>query len=571
LRLLKALAAKSEENMPGIVGIVQSGINPKGEARFVHDMIQALIHYPWYVWAQKNFSGASLGIVSLSASTGLPNCLMSGDGRCALVFEGELYNTEELREALYPNSQNDGAQQDHVSLVLHALVRWGAGALERFNGLFQLAFWDSRSQELILSGDPAGLRPLYLAHRDNKLAFAPEVKALLVLPWVSRAVDAEGVMSFVQKGFVRDERTFFENVKALPGGCFARFKRGRLEIQRYFHMPVAGHNRISASELQARFVETWQDVMRRQTAEAGSWGTLLNGGLASRLILAGLVAQGKMAPTFTTGQPDCQDSFIAKQVAEAAGCANLFSPIIPGEVTSGLERAVYMTDGMFNCFHANVRHALPSLAETVSVVFDDLCPLGGFYERRVSALLLRTVVEVRCPYFDKKMLELLSLMSPGHRSKDEPLHRHAIRQLAPELARLPWNRTGLPLTAGALQTTLRLGARRMRKKVNALRKICWGKVAPRAGAEETVSYDHLLRTSPELQRFVISRLFSGRPESPRFFGRETAHTLLTLHLNGKGNHADFIGRLLTVSLWHQLFVRQSSRSQVREISLAEAA
>lgn len=557
--------------MPGILGIVQSGINPRGEARFVHDMIQALVHYPWYVWAQKNFSGASLGTVSLNASTSLPNCLMSDDGRYALAFDGELYNAEELQKTLHATAPNDGAAMNDASLVLLAMRRWGASALERCNGLFQLAFWDMQSQELIVSGDLAGLRPLYLAHKDNKLAFAPEVKALLVLPWVSRQVDAEGVMSFVQDGVVRGDRTFFENIKALPAGCLARFKRGRLEIYRYFKMPEAEPNRVAESELQARFIATWQDVMHRQAADDSSYGTLLDGGLDSRLILAGLVAQGKTAPTFTTDRPDCPDAFIAKQVAEAAGCPNLFSPIIASEITSGLERMVYMTDGMLNCFHADIRHVLPSMAETVSGVFDNISPLEGFHERRVRPFLLRTVVEVRCPYFDKKMLELMSSISASHGSEGQPLHQYAIRQLAPQLARLPWNRTGLPLTAGALKTKLRLGARRMRQKLNAWREIYFGKIAPRAGTEAMASYDYLLRTSPELQRFVVSRLYSGWTENVRFFGRDTVHTLLALHLSGKGNHADFIGRLLTVALWHQLFVRQSSRSRVREISLAEAA
>ena len=77
-----------------------------------------------------------------------------------------------------------------------------------------------------------------------------------------------------------------------------------------------------------------------------------------------------------------------------------------------------------------------------------------------------------------------------------------------------------------------------------------------------IDYDSMLRSSPTLQNFVTSRLVASWPEGSRFFARDPVHSLLEHHLAGKGNHANLIGRLLTVEMWHRLFVRQAEPAQV---------
>lgn len=642
--------------MPGILGIAPSRIALPIAARYLHGMIQSLLHYPWYQSTQKQWHGASLGLVSLSALNHARQCVTSADGRYVLVFDGELYNTDELREALNLKRRSRNVPDDQAALVLLAMQRWGSAALPRFNGLFQLAFGDAQTEEFIVSCDPGGLCPIYFVHKGEEFAFAPEAKALLMLPWVSREIDFDGVLSFLRHGFVLGERTFFADIKVLPGGCFARFQRGRLEIQRYFKMTFAEKSSWREAEIRERFVETWRDVMRRQTQDDLRMGALLSGGLDSRLIVAGL---GAPAPTFTMGQWHCQDYDVAKQVAAAAGCPNLFNPIVPHEVTIGLERAVYLTDGMFNCFHANVRHVLPSLAETVDLVFDGICPLDSFYnaieipmrrlmgkadpsrwlreavasvdlsgfrlgkqrlnlfdatcsdqfkkaaqrdylddfirqqqqlvegatslldlfrfEERQHRLfgfgpfLLRSVVEVRCPYFDKKMLELMRVMAPRHRSEDKPLHKYAIQRLAPRLAKIPWERTGSPLTTGALRTNLHLGGKLVRRQLRAWRESYFERITPGASADKMIDYDGMLRSSTTLQNFVMSQLLARGPEGSCFFARQHVQTLFEHHLAGKGNHADLIGRLLTVEMWHQLFVRQAAPARVNDFAMTLAA
>jgi hypothetical protein len=168
-------------------------------------------------------------------------------------------------------------------------------------------------------------------------------------------------------------------------------------------------------------------------------------------------------------------------------------------------------------------------------------------------------------------------MPPSHRSEDKPLHKYAIQKLAPRLAKIPWERTGLPLTAGPLRTYLHLGAKFLWRKTGALREFYLQKVATALSSKTMIDYDFMLRSSSSLQHFVVSRLLAGGAESSRFFDRQSLQTLFSHQLQGKGNHADLIGRLLTVEIWHQLFVRNTgarqshNHQQPRERALKMAA
>ncbi len=304
--------------MPGILGIVQPGMRPEVETRLVQNMLEPLIHFPWYRCTKEHWQGATLGIVSLGTLTRTPRCLISEDERYLLAFEGELYNTAELQQELGPAGIQNNSAEAQAAVVLRAMRRWGTEALDRFNGLFQIAFWDAHEQELIVSCDRGGLRPIYFSHGREKFAFAPEVKALLALPWISREIDAYGILSFLRHGLPLGHHTFFQEVQLLPPGSFAVFRRGQLQIRRYWQMNFQEKSPFGEKEMQQRFTETWMQAVREQSEGDFRFGLLLSGGVNSRALLSALVAQEKPAFTFTMGKPGCKDAEIARQLAETA-------------------------------------------------------------------------------------------------------------------------------------------------------------------------------------------------------------------------------------------------------------
>ncbi|MDZ7363229.1 MAG: asparagine synthetase B [candidate division KSB1 bacterium] len=627
--------------MPGILGLVQPRMRLEAANRQMQNLIEPLIHFPWYQWAKEHWQGATLGIVSLGALTRVPQCRLSEDERYLLAFEGELYNAGELQKELGLHGLQGEAAEIQSEVVLHAMIRWGAEALKRFNGLFQLALWDAHQQEIIVAGDRGGLRPIYFVQQKENFAFAPEVKALLTLPWVSREIDHYGILSFLRHGLPLGMHTFFEEVNVLPAGSFAIFRQGRLRVERYWQMNFQEAAPRREKEIQQRFVETWKDVMQSQTRGDFRLGLPLSGGVDSRLILSALMANQQDVLTFTMGNPGCRDAEIAQRLAEIAGYPNLFSPIVANETAMDMERSVYLTDGMFNCFHANIRRLLPSLVESVNMVYDGITPLDSLYDpedlfwrrflrqtdpahwlraevnsanirdfalgssmrvdlideeaqplfqhdfdfidefvwapcqkpntspalvdrfwleefqHRFSAFgpqILRTAVEVRCPFFDNRMLDLIGELTPMQRSSDKPLQRHTINALTPALARIPWERTGLPLTAGFGKTQLRRAANVLRRQ--AYHFMSRQKPAP---AHKMIDYDEMIRTSPELQQKIASILIDRWPQGSRLFNRHSLQMLLEEHVSRTGNFAEMIGRILTVEIWHKLFVRDAAR------------
>lgn len=644
--------------MPGVLGIVQTGMCLETANRSMQNMMEPIIHFPWYQWAKEHWRGATLGIVSLGTLTRTPHCLKSDDERYLLAFEGELYNAGTLQKELGLAHLPGDAAEIQAAVVLHALQQWGTGALNRFNGLFQLAWWDAQQQELIVAGDRGGLRPVYYTHQKDRFALAPEVKALLTLPWVSREIDYQGLLSFLRHGLPLAQHTFFQEVKVLAPGSFAVFRQGQVQIECYWKMSFQQKPQPSKEEMQRQFIDTWMEVMQDQSQGDFHHGLPLSGGLDSRLILAALTAQKKDVFTFTMGNPGCKDAEIAQRLAETTNSPNLFSPLVPNEIAMGLERSVYLTDGMFNCFHANVRRLLPSLVDTVNMVYDGITPLDSLYDpedllwrktwrqtspthwlhaevdqievsrfplganRTVDLIeaaaqkffqhlrsrdfldefvqarphegqdetavvdlfwleefqhrffafgpqILRTAVEVRCPFFDKRMLDLIGTLAPAQRSADKPLQRLAIHALQPMLARIPWERTGLPLLAGCGKTFLRRVRRALHRKVQTFieRQL---KTAPqKPDADKMIDYNEMIRTSPELQQRIVAILIEQWEEGSRLFNRENLQTLINQHLSRTGNYAEMIGRLLTVEIWYRQFARVAKRRTLDHAPIQE--
>ena len=136
-------------------------------------------------------------------------------GRYVIAFNGEVYNYRELREELqgYPFKTTGDTE-----VVLAALRAWGPSALERFNGMFALALWDTHEEKLLLARDRMGIKPLYLHSNESGLIWASEVRALLASGRVERTLDRTGLVDFLRYQTVHGPRTLIEGVEMLPAG-----------------------------------------------------------------------------------------------------------------------------------------------------------------------------------------------------------------------------------------------------------------------------------------------------------------------------------------------------------------
>ncbi len=169
-----------------------------------------------------------LSIIDLTVAGHQP--MVSADGRFVLVYNGAVYNYRALRHELEGEGVRFRSQCD-TEVVLEALAHWGPAALDRFNGMFALALWDRRTEELFLARDRYGIKPLYYVRRGSTFLFASEIKALLAHPDVRPAMDREALLEYFTFQNLFTDRTLFEGVRLLPAGVHMTIRPGRPDEQ----------------------------------------------------------------------------------------------------------------------------------------------------------------------------------------------------------------------------------------------------------------------------------------------------------------------------------------------------
>ena len=240
-----------------------------------------------------------------------------------LVYNGELYNTPELRAALQ-NAGHRFTGHSDTEVLLHAFAEWGAGCLERCNGIFAFAVWAQRAGRLFLARDRCGVKPLFYAKTGDSLLFGSEIKTLLAHPAVPPQVDAAGLAEVLLLGPGRTPGCgVFRNVQELlPGQCAVyEADTGRLTLTRYWQL--TDHDHPDDFETTARNVrDLVVDAIQRQLVSDVPVATFLSGGLDSSLISAVadtyFTARGRQLQTFSVGYKDNRRYFRATKFQPGA-------------------------------------------------------------------------------------------------------------------------------------------------------------------------------------------------------------------------------------------------------------
>ncbi|MDP9225419.1 MAG: asparagine synthetase B, partial [Actinomycetota bacterium] len=156
-----------------------------------------------------------LSIIDLSPGGHQPMADTSGDYQ--LVFNGEIYNFQELRDELCRAGHRFRSSSD-TEVLLEAYRAWGTNCLERFNGMFAFALYDHPGRRLFLARDRAGEKPLYYRHAEKRLAFASELKALFADPGCPRVLDPDALDAYLAFGYVPHDQCIIRGIRKLPQG-----------------------------------------------------------------------------------------------------------------------------------------------------------------------------------------------------------------------------------------------------------------------------------------------------------------------------------------------------------------
>ncbi len=266
-----------------------------------------------------------------------------------LVFNGEIYNYRELRQELEAHGHRFYTNSDSEAIV-HAYEQYGAECFSRLRGMFAIALWDKNQKRLLLGRDRLGKKPLYwTTMADGGVAFASELKSLLVLGEVDRTLDSEAVRAYMMFGYVPTPRSIFKNVHKLEPGHWLEWQGGRVRTQRYWSLPYSPKHEGDEQSLTDRLEQELDEAVRIRLVSDVPFGAFLSGGLDSSVVAA-LMARHMREPvrTFTIGFSTARydETADARRVAKHIG-ARHEELIVEADAVSLLEKLVWHLDEPF--------------------------------------------------------------------------------------------------------------------------------------------------------------------------------------------------------------------------------
>ncbi len=309
--------------MCGIVGFVNNSGNAV-ERGVLEAMNGAILHRGpdedgFFVHENVGLAMRRLAIIDLASGQ---QPIFTPDRTKCIVFNGEIYNYQELREGLIARGHTLKTKSD-TEAVLHLYDEYGPNCLQHLRGMFAIAIWDDVEKTLFLARDRVGKKPILYSHQSNgDLIFGSEFQALLKHPSVSREVDYNAIDSYLSYICVPAPQTAFKAIRKLEPGHWLRWKAGEIETQRYWLPDFSKKIKISEEEAIEETTRILRESTKLRMISEVPLGAFLSGGVDSSAVVA-LMAQESSTPvkTFSIGfeDEDFSELKYAKKVAEHVG------------------------------------------------------------------------------------------------------------------------------------------------------------------------------------------------------------------------------------------------------------
>jgi asparagine synthase (glutamine-hydrolysing) len=261
---------------------------------------------------------ARLSIIDVSDAANQP--MFDASGNIAVVFNGEIYNFQEIRVELERRGCRFRTRSD-TEVLVEGYAAWGVDVVHRLRGMFAIAIYDSRQDRLVLLRDRVGKKPLYYAVQDGVLVFASEIKGILRYPGVPRTPDYQAIHEYLSLQYVPSPMTAFVGVKKLPPAHLLVAERHQAPaVRRYYALPPPSRTRARPIEqLREELAEHLREATRLRMIADVPIGAFLSGGVDSSSVVA-MMALCSQAPvkTFTIGfeEQTYDERVYARMVAE---------------------------------------------------------------------------------------------------------------------------------------------------------------------------------------------------------------------------------------------------------------
>ncbi|HAT73120.1 MAG TPA: asparagine synthase (glutamine-hydrolyzing) [Elusimicrobia bacterium] len=331
--------------MCGICGIYNYGSGLPVTREALKAMNDLIVHRGpddegYYAHENVGLAMRRLSIIDLSTGH---QPISNEDDTLQIVFNGEIYNFQELREGLLARGHTFKTKSD-TEVILHLYEEKGADFPKELRGMFAVAIWDKKKARLVLARDRIGKKPLYYAVTPAFIAFASELRCLLAVPGMPRDIDLKAVDSYLTLQYIPSPMSVFKSARKLEPAHTLVFEKGHIKTERYWNLPL-GEKKLNlpVEELKERLRAELAEAVKIRLISEVPLGAFLSGGIDSSVVVA-LMAKASPEPvkTFSIGFKEAEFSELgyAKQVAGMYG-TNHTEFVVEANMASVLEKLAW--------------------------------------------------------------------------------------------------------------------------------------------------------------------------------------------------------------------------------------
>lgn len=374
--------------MCGFVGYINASADEKENKRVIEAMADKIVHRgpdqdDYYVDGDVSLGFRRLSIIDLDGGS---QPILNEDGSKVLLFNGEIYNFQPLREELLEKGHIFKTHTDS-EVLLHGYEEWGKALLPKLRGMFAFVIWDKNEKKLFGARDIFGIKPFFYYLKGNNFLFGSEIKSFLANPLFEKEFNAERLPEYLCFEYLPDNETLFKHVyKVTPGTCFT-WQNGNLETETYFKPKFDIDNETSLEEFEKIIDETFKSSVKAHGISDVEVGCFLSGGVDSSFVVHE-VKKSHDVKTFTVGYAEEKYSEIsaAEEFAKTENVKNYQKKITAEEFFNIVPTVQYYMDEPLPNPSAISLYFLAQLAsEQVKVVLsgegaDEL--FGGYHYYR---------------------------------------------------------------------------------------------------------------------------------------------------------------------------------------------
>ena len=278
-----------------------------------------------------------LSIIDLSSGD---QPMFNEDGSVVTVFNGEIYNYQELKEELIALGHDFKTKSD-TEVLVHGYEEWHTDLPKHLRGMFAFAIYDKNKNEVFLARDNFGIKPLYYAKMNDTFMFASEIKAFLDVPDFEKVFNESILETYLEFSFVPTNETFFKGVHRLDAGCSLLYKDGEIKLNKYFKLDFKEEN-MSFEDAVKNISAVMKDSVEKHLIADVEVGSFLSSGIDSSYI----VSLAKPDKTYTVGYENKKydETMYAKDLAEKLGIKNESKIITKEEYLENISKIMYHLD-----------------------------------------------------------------------------------------------------------------------------------------------------------------------------------------------------------------------------------